>query len=78
MLEKESTYKDKAEGSSNFVLKLGLSSLECCFLMNGLVYDEVSEVSHPITQTIFLWIEWYDSYFNMHQFKVELYDCFTT
>ncbi|XP_042473077.1 UDP-glucose:glycoprotein glucosyltransferase-like [Zingiber officinale] len=42
-LEKESTYKDEVEGSSNFVLKLGLSSLECCFLMNGLVHDEVSE-----------------------------------
>lgn len=48
-LEKESSYKEEAEGSSHFVFKLGLSRLECCLLMNGLVY-EASEVSHHVSK----------------------------
>ncbi|XP_072958522.1 UDP-glucose:glycoprotein glucosyltransferase [Typha angustifolia] len=38
-LEKESKYKEAAEGSSLFVFKLGLSKLQCCLLMNGLVHE---------------------------------------
>ncbi|THU65445.1 hypothetical protein C4D60_Mb05t03700 [Musa balbisiana] len=44
-LEKELTYKEEADGSSLFVFKLGLSRLECCLLMNGLVYEANQEAS---------------------------------
>ncbi|WOL04288.1 UDP-glucose:glycoprotein glucosyltransferase [Canna indica] len=44
-LQMELTYKEEAEGSSGFVFKLGLSRLECCLLMNGLVYEATEEAS---------------------------------
>ncbi|KAJ8506506.1 hypothetical protein OPV22_007392 [Ensete ventricosum] len=44
-LDKELTYKEEADGSSLFVFKLGLSRLECCLLMNGLVYEANQEAS---------------------------------
>ncbi|URE03054.1 udp-glucose glycoprotein [Musa troglodytarum] len=44
-LEKELTYKEEGDGSSLFVFKLGLSRLECCLLMNGLVYEANQEAS---------------------------------
>ncbi|OMO74262.1 Glycosyl transferase, family 8 [Corchorus capsularis] len=42
-LEKEQTYKDLSEESSMFVFKLGVSKLQCCLLMNGLVFDSSEE-----------------------------------
>ncbi|XP_050375561.1 UDP-glucose:glycoprotein glucosyltransferase [Argentina anserina] len=42
-LEKEQTYKDLAHESTIFVFKLGLSKLQCCLLMNGLVLDSNEE-----------------------------------
>ncbi|KAK9286489.1 hypothetical protein L1049_014887 [Liquidambar formosana] len=38
-LEKEQTFNELSRESSLFVFKLGLSKLQCCLLMNGLVYD---------------------------------------
>ncbi|KAK6915977.1 UGGT, thioredoxin-like domain 1 [Dillenia turbinata] len=38
-IEKEHYFKELSEESSMFVFKLGLANLECCLLMNGLVYD---------------------------------------
>ncbi|KAK6945622.1 Glucosyltransferase 24, catalytic domain [Dillenia turbinata] len=38
-IEKEHHFKELSEESSMFVFKLGLANLECCLLMNGLVYD---------------------------------------
>ncbi|KAL5787384.1 hypothetical protein ACOSP7_004333 [Xanthoceras sorbifolium] len=43
-LEKEQTYKEQARDSSMFVFKLGLVKMQCCLLMNGLVYDSSEEV----------------------------------
>ncbi|XP_043704312.1 UDP-glucose:glycoprotein glucosyltransferase [Telopea speciosissima] len=42
-LEKDLTFKEKAEESSLFVYKLGLSKLRCCLLMNGLIYESNEE-----------------------------------
>ncbi|KAJ4966264.1 hypothetical protein NE237_018113 [Protea cynaroides] len=42
-LEKDLTFKEKAEESSLFVYKLGLSKLQCCLLMNGLIYESSEE-----------------------------------
>lgn len=42
-LEKEQTFKELSQESSMFVFRLGLAKLQCCLLMNGLVYDS-SEV----------------------------------
>jgi hypothetical protein len=42
-LAKEQTYKELSQESSMFVFKLGLNKLQCCLLMNGLVFDS-SEV----------------------------------
>ncbi|KAF9685018.1 hypothetical protein SADUNF_Sadunf03G0010600 [Salix dunnii] len=43
-LAKEQTYKELSQESSLFVFKLGLNKLECCLLMNGLVFDSSEEV----------------------------------
>ncbi|CAK7357042.1 unnamed protein product [Dovyalis caffra] len=43
-LEKEQTYKELSQESSMFVFKLGLNKLQCCLLMNGLVFDSSEEV----------------------------------
>ncbi|KAK4847166.1 hypothetical protein QYF36_026505 [Acer negundo] len=43
-LEKEQTFKEHAQDSSIFVFKLGLAKMQCCLLMNGLVYDSSEEV----------------------------------
>nr|DAD24321.1 TPA_asm: hypothetical protein HUJ06_025785 [Nelumbo nucifera] len=42
-LEKELTFKEQAEESSLFVYKLGLSKLQCCLLMNGLVHEPTED-----------------------------------
>uniref|UniRef100_A0A2P2MAC6 Uncharacterized protein MANES_10G121900 n=1 Tax=Rhizophora mucronata TaxID=61149 RepID=A0A2P2MAC6_RHIMU len=42
-LERELTYKETSQESSMFVFKLGLSKLQCCLLMNGLVIDASEE-----------------------------------
>ncbi|CDO97566.1 unnamed protein product [Coffea canephora] len=42
-LEKEKTYHELSQESSMFVFKLGLAKLQCCLLMNGLVYDSNEE-----------------------------------
>ncbi|KAF8411993.1 hypothetical protein HHK36_004552 [Tetracentron sinense] len=42
-LEKELMFKEKAEESSLFVFKLGLARLQCCLLMNGLVYESTED-----------------------------------
>lgn len=44
-LEKEGKFKGDAEMSSHFVYKLGLSKLQCCLLLNGLVYESNEDVS---------------------------------
>ncbi|MBA0572609.1 hypothetical protein Golob_002937 [Gossypium lobatum] len=38
-LEKEQSFKELSQESSLFVFKLGVSKLQCCLLMNGLVFD---------------------------------------
>lgn len=38
-LQKEQNFKELSQESSIFVLELGLSKLQCCLLMNGLVFD---------------------------------------
>lgn len=38
-LEKEQTFNELSQESSLFAFKLGLTNLECCLLMNGLVID---------------------------------------
>ncbi|KAJ7002680.1 UDP-glucose:glycoprotein glucosyltransferase isoform X1 [Populus alba x Populus x berolinensis] len=43
-LAKEQTYKELSQESSMFVFKLGLNKLQCCLLMNGLVFDSSEEV----------------------------------
>ncbi|KAK4837948.1 hypothetical protein QYF36_009741 [Acer negundo] len=43
-LEKGQTFKEHAQDSSMFVFKLGLAKMQCCLLMNGLVYDSSEEV----------------------------------
>ncbi|KAG9141867.1 hypothetical protein Leryth_013981 [Lithospermum erythrorhizon] len=42
-LQKEQTYSEQSHESSMFVFKLGLTKLECCLLMNGLVYESTEE-----------------------------------
>ncbi|KAK8617673.1 hypothetical protein V6N13_080581 [Hibiscus sabdariffa] len=42
-LEKEQTYKELSQESSLFVFKLGVSKLQSCLLMNGLVFDSNEE-----------------------------------
>ncbi|KAK1548954.1 hypothetical protein Q3G72_001893 [Acer saccharum] len=42
-LENEQTFKEHAQDSSMFVFKLGLDKMQCCLLMNGLVYDSNEE-----------------------------------
>lgn len=42
-LETESALKENAAESTLFVFKLGLSKLQCCLLMNGLVVSEANE-----------------------------------
>ncbi|KAG9456989.1 hypothetical protein H6P81_001497 [Aristolochia fimbriata] len=42
-LEKELAFKEKFEESSFFVFKQGLSKLQCCLLMNGLVYESTED-----------------------------------
>ncbi|XP_068649445.1 UDP-glucose:glycoprotein glucosyltransferase [Aristolochia californica] len=42
-LDKELASKEKFEESSFFVFKLGLSKLQCCLLMNGLVYESTED-----------------------------------
>ncbi|KAK8561285.1 hypothetical protein V6N12_048359 [Hibiscus sabdariffa] len=42
-LEKEQTYKELSQESSLFVFKLGVSKLQHCLLMNGLVLDSTEE-----------------------------------
>lgn len=42
-LQKEQTYSEISHESSMFVFKLGLAKLECCLLMNGLVYESTEE-----------------------------------
>ncbi|KAG0448863.1 hypothetical protein HPP92_027626 [Vanilla planifolia] len=44
-LEKESNFKEKVEGSSHFVYKLGLYKLHCCLLLNGLVHESSEDSS---------------------------------
>ncbi|XP_020594123.1 UDP-glucose:glycoprotein glucosyltransferase-like [Phalaenopsis equestris] len=41
-IEKEPKYKEEAEGTTHFVYKLGLSKLQCCLLLNGLVHEPSS------------------------------------
>lgn len=38
-LEKEGTFNTESHESSMFVFKLGLSKLQSCVLMNGLVHE---------------------------------------
>ncbi|XP_012458584.1 UDP-glucose:glycoprotein glucosyltransferase [Gossypium raimondii] len=38
-LEKEQSFKELSQESSLFVFKLGVNKLQCCLLMNGLVFD---------------------------------------
>ncbi|CAI9103836.1 OLC1v1002407C1 [Oldenlandia corymbosa var. corymbosa] len=38
-LQKEKSYEDLSQETSSFVSKLGLAKLQCCLLMNGLVYE---------------------------------------
>lgn len=38
-LEREQTFKELSQEGSMFVFKLGLANLQCCLLMNGLVFD---------------------------------------
>lgn len=42
-LEKEKPFDELSQESSNFAFKLGLTKLQCCLLMNGLVYDSSEE-----------------------------------
>ncbi|CAK9160518.1 unnamed protein product [Ilex paraguariensis] len=42
-LEKDQTFNELSQESSMFVFKLGLAKLQCCLLMNGLVYDSNEE-----------------------------------
>ncbi|KAK9110137.1 hypothetical protein Sjap_018197 [Stephania japonica] len=42
-VEKELTFKEKADESSLFVYSLGLSELRCCLLMNGIVYEPTED-----------------------------------
>lgn len=42
-LEKDETFMEFSQESSMFVFKLGLTKLQCCLLMNGLVFDSVKE-----------------------------------
>ncbi|KAL3515635.1 hypothetical protein ACH5RR_022537 [Cinchona calisaya] len=42
-LEKEKIFNELSRESSSFVFKLGLAKLQCCLLMNGLVYDTNEE-----------------------------------
>lgn len=42
-LEKEQTFKELSQESSLFVFKLGVGKLQCCLLMNGLVFDSSEE-----------------------------------
>ena len=51
-LQKEQNFKELSQESSIFVLKLGLSKLQCCLLMNGLVFD-TNEVQLKILPAIF-------------------------
>ncbi|XP_077249735.1 EMS-MUTAGENIZED BRI1 SUPPRESSOR 1 isoform X2 [Tasmannia lanceolata] len=44
-LQKELVFKEKAEESTHFVFKLGLSKLQCCLLMNGLVFEPSEEAT---------------------------------
>ncbi|RVX04636.1 UDP-glucose:glycoprotein glucosyltransferase [Vitis vinifera] len=43
-LQKEQNFKELSQESSIFVLELGLSKLQCCLLMNGLVFDTNEKV----------------------------------
>jgi UDP-glucose:glycoprotein glucosyltransferase len=38
------TFMEESQESSMFVFKLGLAKLQCCLLMNGLVFDSNQEV----------------------------------
>uniref|UniRef100_A0A1D1XJM9 UDP-glucose:glycoprotein glucosyltransferase n=2 Tax=Anthurium amnicola TaxID=1678845 RepID=A0A1D1XJM9_9ARAE len=42
-LEMDLSFKVEAEESSHFVFKLGLSRLQCCLLMNGLVFEATED-----------------------------------
>ncbi|OVA04288.1 Glycosyl transferase [Macleaya cordata] len=42
-LQKELTFKERAEDSSLFVFNLGLFKLKCCLLMNGLVSESTED-----------------------------------
>ncbi|GLT63971.1 hypothetical protein SLA2020_364930 [Shorea laevis] len=42
-LEREKTFKEESQESSMFVFKLGVAKLQCCLLMNGLVFDSNEE-----------------------------------
>lgn len=42
-LEREQTFKEESQESSMFVYRLGVAKLQCCLLMNGLVYDSSEE-----------------------------------
>ncbi|XWS67943.1 hypothetical protein CRYUN_Cryun04dG0048000 [Craigia yunnanensis] len=42
-LEKKQTFKELSQESSLFVFKLGVGKLQCCLLMNGLVFDSSEE-----------------------------------
>ncbi|KAL0920817.1 hypothetical protein M5K25_009987 [Dendrobium thyrsiflorum] len=44
-VEKEPKYKEEAEGTTHFVYKLGLSKLQCCLLLNGLVHEPSEDSS---------------------------------
>ncbi|KAK9134686.1 hypothetical protein Syun_014016 [Stephania yunnanensis] len=42
-VEKELMFKEKADESSLFMYSLGLSKLQCCLLMNGIVYQPTED-----------------------------------
>ncbi|MBA0717017.1 hypothetical protein Golax_004863 [Gossypium laxum] len=42
-LKKEQTFKEMSQESSLSVFKLGVGTLQCCLLMNGLVFDSSEE-----------------------------------
>ncbi|KAE8009047.1 hypothetical protein FH972_005504 [Carpinus fangiana] len=42
-LEREKTFMEESQESSMFVFKLGVAKLQCCLLMNGLVFDSNEE-----------------------------------
>ncbi|CAN6458439.1 unnamed protein product [Victoria cruziana] len=44
-IKKDMLFKERAEESSLFVFKLGISKLQCCLLMNGLVHEPTEESS---------------------------------